>query len=162
MQHKRGCPIRAPTSVLDSTITFKGWATRLSQRDLMAMRQEITNQKLFRIVAIVIIGVNCAYAVHRELVLISGRTVVESFSYLTAVIYAGAAFVSWGYCKKLPKATDRLAAILFGVFCAFRIAMQFVSSVYLPPLNGISCAVILIGLIAMLVGVSRSSPAHEA
>lgn len=126
------------------------------------MTQEITNQKLFRIVAIVIIGVNCAYAVHRELVLISGRTVVESFSYLTAVIYAGAAFVSWGYCKKLPRAIDRLAAILFGVFCAFRIAMQFLPSVYLPLLSGISCAVILIGLVAMLVGLLRSNPAQEA
>ena len=128
----------------------------------MAMTQEIANQKLFRIVAVVIIGVNCAYAVHRELALISGRTIVESFSYLTAVIYAGAAFVSWGYCKKLPKATDRLAAILFGVFCAFRIAMQFLPSVYLPLLSGISCAVILIGFIAMLVGLLRSSPAQEA
>ena len=112
--------------------------------------------------ALVIIGVNCAYAVHRELVLISGRTVVGSSSYLTTAIYAGAAFVSWGYCKKLPKATDRLAAILFGVFCAFRIVMQFLSSVYLPLLNGIGCAVILIGLIAMLVGLLRSSPAQEA
>jgi len=124
------------------------------------MTQEITNQKLFRIVAIVILGVNCAYAVHRELVLISGRTVVESFSYLTAVIYAGAAVVSWGYCKRLPKATDRIAAILFGMFCVFRIVMQFSPSVYLPLLSGISCAVILSALIAMLVGILRGSPAQ--
>ncbi len=128
----------------------------------MTMTQEITNQKLFRIVAIVIIGVNCAYAVHRELVLISGRTVVGSSSYLTAVIYAGAAFVSWGYCKKLPKATDRIAAILFGVYSVFRIVMQFSPSVYLPLLSGINCAVILIGLITMLVGVLRSNPAQES
>lgn len=127
----------------------------------MTMTQEITNQKLFRIVAAVIIGVNCAYAVHRELVFISGRTVVEDFSYLTTAIYAGAAFGSWWYCKKLPKSTDRLAAILFGVFSFFRIVMQFSPNVYLSLLNGISCAVILIGLIAMLVGVLRSNPAQE-
>jgi len=125
------------------------------------MTQDNENQKLFRIVAIVIIGVNCAYAVNREVVLISERAVVENVSYLTAVIYAGAAFASWGYCRKLPKATERLAAILFGTFSAFRVVMQFSPRVYLPILGGISCAVILIGLLYMLVAVLGSSPAQE-
>jgi hypothetical protein len=124
------------------------------------MTQEIANQKLFRTVAFVIIGVNCAYTVHRELVLLSGQTVVVDFSYLTTAIYAGAAFGSWWYCKKLPKATDRLAAILFGVFSVLRIGTQLSSNLYFPMVNGVSCAVILIGLIAMLFGLLRSSPAQ--
>lgn len=128
----------------------------------MTMTQEMTNQKTFRIVAIVVYAVNCAYAVHRELVLISGRTVVQDFPYLTAVIFAGAAFASWWFCKKLPRTADRLAAILFGVFSVFRVAMQFSPSVYMPLLSGISCAAILIGLVAMLVGLFHSSPAQEA
>jgi hypothetical protein len=127
----------------------------------MTMTQEVSNQKLIRVVAVVIIGVNCAYAIHRELVVISGRTFVEHFSYLTAAIYAGAAFGSWWYCKKLPKSTDCLAAILFGVFSFFRIVMQLSPSDYLPLFNGISCAVILIGLIAVLVAVLRRGPTQE-
>jgi uncharacterized membrane protein len=123
--------------------------------------QKITNQQQVRILTTIFYGVICGYAVHRELVLISGRTIIEDFPYLTAVIFAGAAVGSWGYCKKLPRATDRLAAIFFGVFSVFRIVMQFSPSVYLPLLSGVSCATILIGFIAMLVGVFRSSPAQE-
>lgn len=127
----------------------------------MAMTQEAENQKLFRIIAIVIIGVNCGYAVNREVVLISGGPVVENVSYLTIVIYAGAALASLGYFRKLPKATERLAAILFGTFSVFSVAMQFSPVVYLPILGGISCAVILFGLLCMLLAVVRSSTAQE-
>ena len=127
----------------------------------MTTTQEITNLRTIRIIAILVYAVNCAYAIHRQMLLSSGHTIARDYPYPAAAIFVGAGFASWWFCRKLPRAVDRLAAILFGAFSFFRVTMQFSPGVYLPSLNGVSCAVILLGFVAMLVGVFHCSPTQE-
>jgi prolipoprotein diacylglyceryltransferase len=63
---------------------------------------------------------------------------------------------SWWLIRSVRRTSDRVAAFLFGVFYAIRIATEFGRNVDASAPMIAACAVISLGMMAMLVGLIRA------
>ena len=105
-------------------------------------------------------GFVCALAVRRCASIPSGRGVVDELSYWHMALYAAFALSSWWLLGSFRRASDRIAALLYGFFYAIRIGECFVKSINAVPMVA-GCAVISAGMIAMIVGLKRAITHEE-
>ena len=68
-------------------------------------------------------------------------------------MFASFVVISWWLLKKLRRVSDRIAALLYGLFYTVRIGTQFVKSVDPLMLAVAGCAIVSAGMIAMIVGL---------
>ena len=118
------------------------------------MAQQDTQKFWLRLGATAYYGIVCSYAVHRFAIALLGRTPADKLTYLHIAMFGFLALTSWCLVSALNRLSDRIAAVLYGVFYVVRIGMHFVSSQnYVVILLGIGCAIILSGMVAMIIGI---------
>jgi hypothetical protein len=117
---------------------------------------KITEGLRVRILFTVSYGIVCALAVHRSASVISGREVLGGMPYLHIAMFAGFALISWLLIASLRRVSDRIAALLYGLFYAMRIGTNFVTGGNVSLAGGVECALITAGMIAMIVGLIRA------
>jgi hypothetical protein len=66
------------------------------------------------------------------------------------------AFSSWCLLATLSRRSDRIAAILYGVFYSGRIGIHFLQGRLFTALQGFECAVIITGLVALAPGLIQA------
>ena len=98
-------------------------------------------------------GFVCALAVRRFVSIPSGPGGVDEMSYRRMILYASLALSSWWLLRVFRRTSDRVAALLYGLFYAIRIGAQFVNGADTLLLAGAECAIISAGMIAMIVGL---------
>lgn len=100
-------------------------------------------------------------AVRRCISTLSGRGFVNELSYWHVALYAALAFSSWLLLGHFQKTSDRIAALLYGLFYSIRVGIYFVKGVEasLPVIA--ECTIISAGMIAMIVGLKRSISQKE-
>jgi cell division protein FtsW (lipid II flippase) len=98
-------------------------------------------------------GFVCGLALYRFCSELFGRESATELTKLHLIIFAFLAFTSWCLLNVLTRKSDRIAAVLYGIFYAIRIGMHFVSGQTASVFLGIGCAVILSGFIAISVGM---------
>lgn len=124
------------------------------------MTQQIKGGLQGRIGLTVYYGFVCALAVRRCASIPSGRGVVDELSYWQMALYASFALASWWLLRSFRRTSDRIAALLYGVFYALRIGAHLVSGADTLVLAGAESAIISAGMIAMIVGLIHAI-SHE-
>ena len=131
----------------------------------MLLTQQIKGGLQGRIGLTIYYGFVCALAVHRFTSIPSGRGGVDELSYWHMAQYASFALASWWLLRSFRRTSDRIAALLYGLFYAIRIGAHFISADTLV-LAGVGCAIISAGMIAMIVGmihaISHEEPGNSA
>ena len=131
----------------------------------MLLTQQIKGGLQGRIGLTIYYGFVCALAVRRCASIPSGRGVVDELSYWHMALYASFALASWWLLRSFRRTSDRIAALLYGLFYAIRIGAHFISADTLV-LAGVGCAIISAGMIAMIVGmihaISHEEPGNSA
>jgi len=111
-------------------------------------------------------GFVCALAVRRCASIPSGRGGVDELSYWAIALYAAFALASWWLLRSFRTTSDRIAALLYGIFYAIRIGEHFGKGVDRLVLAGAECGIISAGMIAMIVGlmhaISHQEPENSA
>lgn len=100
-------------------------------------------------------GIVCGLAVHRCFAFIERREVMRDLSALEIATFAGFALVSLGLLKALSTTTDRIAALLYGVFYVVRIATSFAKGSAIDALVGTGAVVISAGMVSVMIGMIR-------
>ncbi|MGA9899040.1 MAG: hypothetical protein WBQ09_13135 [Terriglobales bacterium] len=101
-------------------------------------------------------GFVCALALRRCVSVFYGGGSSDDLSYFHIALYAALAFSSWWLYIAVPKTSDRVAALLFGLFYAIRIGAGFAKSID-PSISVVmGCAVISVGMMAMIIGLKRA------
>jgi hypothetical protein len=85
--------------------------------------------------------------------MVLGREVANDLTPLHLTIFAFLVFTSWCLLAMLNRRGDRIAAVLYGVFYAGRIAIHFLHGRASSVLQGFECAIIMTGLIALAPGL---------
>lgn len=102
-------------------------------------------------------GLVWVLAVRRCASIVSWRgSLLDPLSNLQMALYAGVALSAWWLFGRYTKASDRLAAFLFGLFYALRVIVHLVKNTSTPPAAAVECAVISTGMVAMIVGLKRA------
>lgn len=101
-------------------------------------------------------GFVCALAVRRCASISSRREVVDQLSYWHMALYASFALSSWWLIGSFRRTSDRIAALLYGLFYAIRIGAHFLKCADRLLLAGTECAIISAGMIAMMVGMMHA------
>ena len=114
-----------------------------------------------RIGATLYYGFICVLAVHRCILVFIDKTYQSRLSYLDMLIFAGLALASWYLVKQLRRISDRIAALLYGIFYVVRIGTRFADGLSASILVGAGCIIILGGMIAMLVGLIHAISRRE-
>jgi hypothetical protein len=131
----------------------------------MLLTQQIKGGLQGRIGLTIYYGFVCALAVRRCTSIPSGRGGVDELSYWHMALYASFALASWWLLRSFRRTSDRIAALLYGLFYAIRIGAHFTSADTLV-LAGVGCAIISAGMIAMIVGmihaISHEEPGNSA
>jgi hypothetical protein len=115
------------------------------------LTHQIKDELLVRIGLAVYYGFVCALAVRRCIPW--GRGFVDELSYLQMALYASVALSSWWLLRSFRNTSDRIAALLYGLFYSVRIGAHFVSGIDTSVLAGAECAIISAGMIAMIIGI---------
>ena len=130
------------------------------------LTQQIKGGLPGRIGLTVYYGFICALAVRRCASILSGRGGVDELSYWHMALYASFALASFWLLGSFRRTSDRIAALLYGLFYALRIGAHFVSGADTLALAGAGCAIISAGMIAMIVGlihaISHEEPENSA
>jgi hypothetical protein len=91
---------------------------------------------------------------------------VDELSYWQMALYTSFALASWWLLRSFRRASDRIAALLYGLFYALRIGAHFVSGADTLAIAGAECAIISAGMIAMIVAlihaISHEGPKNSA
>jgi hypothetical protein len=106
-------------------------------------------------------GIVCGIAANRLFSTLSGDLPKGSTS-LNVAIYAGFTLVSWALLKSLDQWSDRVAVFIYGLFYAIRVVTNYVAIANVSLLEGMECAIISVGLIAMIVGLVRVARRHNS
>jgi hypothetical protein len=125
------------------------------------LAQKVTDGIRVRIFLTVYYGIVCALAIHRCASVLSGREVLGEMPYLHIAIFAGFALISWWLIASLRRTSDRIAALLFGLFYAIKIGTNFVMGVNVSLLEGVGGVMISAGMIAMIVGLIHALSHQE-
>jgi hypothetical protein len=132
----------------------------------MLLTQRIKGGLQGRIGLTIYYGFVCALAVRWCASIPSGRGVVDELSYWHMVLYASFALASWWLLRSFRRTSDRIAALLYGLFYAIRIGAHFITGADTLVLARVECAIISAGMIAMIVGmihaVSHEEPDNSA
>jgi hypothetical protein len=97
-----------------------------------------------------------ALAVRRYAPILSGREVADDLSHWQMALYAAFALSSWWLLRNFRRTSDRIAALLYGLFYAIRIGASFVRGVDASVSLVAACAVISAGMIAVIVGLKQA------
>jgi hypothetical protein len=124
------------------------------------LREQIKGGLPGRIGLTVYYGFVCALAVRRCASIASGRGAVDELSYWHMALYASFALSSWWLLGSFRRTSDRIAALLYGLFYAIRIGAHFVKGGDTSAVAGVECAIISAGMIAMIVGIIQAI-SHE-
>jgi len=76
--------------------------------------------------------------------------------YLHIAMFAGFALIGLWLIASLRRVSDRIAALLYGLFYAIRIGTNFAKGVNVSLLEVAGCVVISAGMIAVIVGLIRA------
>jgi hypothetical protein len=86
-----------------------------------------------------------------------GRDEATEMPYLTIAIFAGFAVMYWWFAWRiLHRKSDRIAAVLCGLFYALRIAAPFTKGLSASVSAGIECVIISVGMVAVIIGLIRT------
>jgi len=99
-------------------------------------------------------GIVCGIAINRFRSVLSGGIPTKSTG-LHVAMFAGFTLVSWALLKSLDRWSDRVAVFLYGLFYAIRVVTNYISVANDSLLAGVECGSILVGMIAMIVGLVR-------
>ena len=103
-------------------------------------------------------GIVCSLAAYPFVASALGSAPAKPLTHLQMVIFAGLALMGWYFTTFFERRTDRIAALLYGVFYALRVGTEFVSGRIAFVLLGLGSAVIVTGMVAMILGFL---PAHS-
>ncbi len=103
-------------------------------------------------------GIVCSLACYRFVASGMGSAPAKPLTHLQMVIFAGLALTGWYFMNLFERRTDRIAALLYGVFYALRVSTEFVSGRIALALLGLGSVVIVTGMVAMILGFL---PAHS-
>lgn len=117
------------------------------------MAEQIKGGLQGRIGLTVYFGFICVFAVRRCALIFLGHSVPDEMSNFNMALYAAFALSGWWLLGRFHKTSDRIAALLYGLFYAIRIGSHFAGGVHTLLLAGAECAVISAGMIAMIVGL---------
>lgn len=117
------------------------------------MTQRITEGLRLRILLTVYYGLVWGFEVHRYVSTGVRREVLGDMDFLHVAMFASLVLISWWLCISLRATSDRIAALLYGLFYAIRIGSQFVKRIEAPMLMVTECAIISAGMIAMIIGL---------
>ena len=108
-------------------------------------------------------GIVCSLSVHRFVAAVLGSVPATPLTHLGMVTFAGLALMGWYLMTVFERRTDRMAALLYGVFYALRVGTEFVNGRIALVLLGLGSAVIVTGMVAMILGFlpASSGGAHE-
>jgi hypothetical protein len=106
-------------------------------------------------------GFICALTVRRCASIPSGRGVADELSYWHMTLYASFALASWWLLGSFRRTSDRIAALLYGLFYAIRIGAHFVGGADTLAITWVECAIISAGMIAMIVGIIHAISYRE-
>jgi hypothetical protein len=97
-------------------------------------------------------GIVCSLAVHRFVAAVLGSAPAKPLTHLGMVTFVGLALTGWYFMNFFERRTDRIAALLYGVFYALRVGTEFVNGRIALVLLGLGSAVIVTGMVAMILG----------
>jgi hypothetical protein len=118
--------------------------------------RKIADSSWLRLGATGYYGIICIFALYRFGTMLLGRDVTSNLTPLQLTIFAFLVFTSWCLLAVLSRRSDRIAALLYGVFYSGRIGIHFLHGRASAALQAFECAIIMTGLIVIIPGLFRA------